>query len=122
MGGFPAFLRMDNGPEFVSNALADWCRFNGASTVFIEPGSPWQNARIESFNGRVRDELLNGEVFSSLLEAQVVIEDWRNDYNTHRPHSALKMQTPAACARTQAARWATDTTAPPAPRPADAAA
>lgn len=112
--GFPAFLRMDNGPEFVSHAIADWCRLNGADTVFIEPGSPWQNAWIESFNGRVRDELLNGELFGSLLEAQVVIEDWRHDYNTRRPHSAIGMATPAAYAQTQAARWAACTTAPPA--------
>ena len=113
--GFPAFVRMDNGPEFVSHAIADWCRFNGAQTVFIEPGSPWQNAWIESFNGRVRDELLNGELFGSLLEAKVVLEDWRQDYNTRRPHSALRMMTPAAYARIQVARWATSTTAPPAP-------
>ena len=112
--GFPAFLRMDNGPEFVSHAIADWCRFNGAQTVFIEPGSPWQNAWIESFNGRVRDELLNGELFGSLLEAKVIVEEWRCDYNTNRPHSALRMLTPAAYARTQAARWAAPEQAPPA--------
>ena len=71
--------------------------------IFIEPGSPWQNAYVESFNGRARDELLNGEQFDSLLEAKVVISDWRIDYNTDRPHSSLGMLTPAA----YAARWTT---------------
>ena len=113
--GFPAFLRMDNGPEFISHAIADWCRFNGAATVFIDPGSPWQNAWIESFNGRVRDELLNGELFGSLLEAKVVIEDWRLDYNTNRPHSALGMLTPTEYARLEATRWTSETATPPEP-------
>jgi len=86
--GAPAFVRFDNGPEFIAHAVADWCRFNGVGTVFIDPGSPWQNAWIESFNGRLRDELLNGWHFDSLLEAQVLIEDWRIDYNNNRPHTA----------------------------------
>ena len=77
----PVYVRFDNGPEFVAHAVADWCRFNGTGSVFIDPGSPWQNAWIESFNGRLRDELLNGWQFDSLLEAQVIIEDWRIDYN-----------------------------------------
>ena len=93
--GAPVYLRFDNGPEFVANAVADWCRFNGTGTVFIDPGSPWQNAWIESFNGRLRDEYLNGQQFDSLLEAQVLIEDWRIDYNMNRPHSAHGMLTPA---------------------------
>jgi putative transposase len=93
--GAPAYLRFDHGPEFIARAVADWCRFNSAETVFIDPGCPWQNAWIESFNGRLRDELLNGELFDSLLEAQVVIEDWRIDYNSRRPHSSLGMLTPA---------------------------
>ena len=92
--GAPAYLRFDNGPEFIARAVADWCRFNGVDTVFIDPGSPWQNAWIESFNGRLRDELLNGWHFDNLLEAQVLIEDWRIDYNTHRPHSAHGDLTP----------------------------
>ncbi len=92
--GAPAFLRFDNGPEFIARAVADWCRFNSVDTVFIDPGSPWQNAWIESFNGRLRDELLNGWHFDNLLEAQVLIEDWRIDYNTHRPHSAHGDLTP----------------------------
>ena len=86
--GVPGYVRFDNGPEFVAGAVADWCRFNTVDTVFIDPGSPWQNAWIESFNGRLRDEFLNGWQFDNLLEAQVLIEDWRIDYNEHRPHSA----------------------------------
>jgi len=92
--GAPAFVRFDNGPEFIAQAVADWCRFNGVGSIFIDPGSPWQNAWIESFNGRLRDELLNGWRFDSLLEAQVIIEDWRIDYNINRPHSAHGDLTP----------------------------
>ncbi|WP_268962987.1 IS3 family transposase [Rhabdothermincola sediminis] len=97
--GFPAYLRFDNGPEFIAQAVADWCRFNGVNTIFIDPGSPWQNAWIESFNSRLRDELLNGWHFDSLLEAQVLIEDWRIDYNTNRPHSAHGDLTPSEFAQ-----------------------
>jgi len=89
-------VRFDNGPEFIAHAVADWCRFNGVATVFIDPGSPWQNAWIESFNGRLRDELLNSWQFDSLREARVIIEDWRIDYNHHRPHGDL---TPAEFAQ-----------------------
>jgi putative transposase len=95
----PAFLRFDNGPEFIAAAVADWCRFNGVGTVFIDPGSPWQNAWIESFNGRLRDEFLNGWQFDSLLEAQVLVEDWRIDYNNNRPHGAHGELTLAEFAR-----------------------
>ena len=93
--GAPQHLRMDNGPELVAWALRDWCRLAGAGTIYIEPGSPWENPYVESFNGRARDELLNIEEFGSLLEAQVVIEAWRIEYNTYRPHSALGRLTPA---------------------------
>jgi putative transposase len=86
--GAPAHVRFDNGPEFIARAVADWCRFNDVDTVFIDPGSPWQNAWIESFNGRLRDEFLNGWHFDTILEAQVLIEDWRIDYNDNRPHTA----------------------------------
>ena len=86
--GSPAYVRFDHGPEFIAYAVADWCRFNGTDTVFIDPGSPWQNAWIESFNGRLRDEYLNGQRFDSLLEAKVLLSDWRIDYNMPRPHSA----------------------------------
>jgi putative transposase len=92
--GYPAFVRFDNGPEFIAAAVADWCRFNTVGSCFIEPGSPWQNAWIESFNGRFRDEFLNGWQFDSLREVQVLAEDWRIDYNTHRPHSAHGQLTP----------------------------
>jgi putative transposase len=92
--GPPRYVRFDNGPEFIAYAVADWCRFNGTDTVFIDPGSPWQNAWIESFNGRLRDEFLNGQRFDSLFEAQVLLEDWRIDYNHNRPHSAHGWLTP----------------------------
>jgi putative transposase len=95
----PAFVRFDNGPEFIAHAVADWCRFNGVGSLFIDPGSPWQNAWIESFNGRLRDELLNGWRFDSLLEAKVLIEDWRIDYNMNRPHSAHGDLTPSEFAQ-----------------------
>jgi len=101
--GFPAFVRFDNGPEFIAAAVADWCRFNTIGTCFIDPGSPWQNAWIESFNGRFRDEFLNGWQFDSLLEAQVLAEDWRIDYNTRRPHSAHGLLTPSEFAQ----QWTT---------------
>jgi len=96
--GYPKFMRFDNGPEFVAHAVADWCRFNNNKTLFIDPGSPWQNAWVESFNGRMRDEHLNGQLFDSLFEAQVFTEDWRIDYNINRPHSAHGWKTPAAFA------------------------
>jgi len=92
--GAPRYVRFDHGPEFIAYAVADWCRWNGTDTVFIDPGSPWQNAWIESFNGRLRDEFLNGQQFDSLLEAQVLTEDWRIDYNVNRPHSAHGWLTP----------------------------
>jgi putative transposase len=91
----PAVLRCDNGPEMTAYALRDWCRFSRAGTAFSDPGSPWQNAYVESFGGRVRDELLAVEMFSCLAEARVLIEDWRQDYNHHRPHSSLGMMAPA---------------------------
>lgn len=93
--GAPEYLRCDNGPEMTANALKDWCRFSGAGSAYIEPGSPWENPYVESFGSRIRDELLSGELFDTLLEAKVLIEDWRTDYNTARPHSALGMSTPA---------------------------
>ena len=99
--GAPKHLRMDNGPELIAWALRDWCRLAGLGTIYIEPGSPWENPWIESFNGRARDELLNITEFGSLTEARVVIEDWRNDYNTWRPHSSLGELTPAEYAAQQ---------------------
>lgn len=99
--GAPKYLRMDNGPELVAWALRDWCRLSGTGTCYIDPGSPWQNAYVESFNGRCRDELLNTEEFGSLLEAQVLVEAWRVEYNTYRPHGSLDGLTPSECF----ARW-----------------
>ena len=97
--GAPGFVRFDNGPEFIAHAISDWCRFNGAGSLFIDPGSPWQNAWCESFNGRLRDELLNQCQFATLLEAKVLLEDWRTEYNHDRPHSALGMLSPVEFAK-----------------------
>jgi len=93
--GVPTYIRSDNGPEFVAHAVRDWITAVGAKTAFIEPGSPWENGYCESFNARLRDELLNGEIFYSLREAQIIIERWRRHYNTRRPHSALEWRPPA---------------------------
>ena len=90
-----ASFRMCYGPEFIAEAVRDWIKAVGAKTAYIEPGSPWENGYCESFNGRMRDELLNGEVFYSLREAQIIIERWRTHYNTKRPHSALGYRPPA---------------------------
>ena len=97
--GAPAYVRFDNGPEFIAHAISDWCRFSGADSLFIDPGSPWQNAWCESFNGRLRDELLNQCQFATLLEAKVLLEDWRTEYNHDRPHSALGMLSPVEFAK-----------------------
>ena len=99
-GRRPELLRMDNGPELTANALRDWCRFGGSGSAYIEPGSPWQNPFVESFGGRVRDEVLAVEAFDSLLEAKTVIEEWRTTYNTQRPHGSLGWKTPTAYATT----------------------
>jgi putative transposase len=93
--GSPEHIRCDNGTELTSHALRDWCRFSKTGTAYIDPGSPWQNPYVESFNGKARDELLDVEEFSCLAEARVVIEDWREDYNERRPHSSLGMRSPA---------------------------
>ena len=92
--GTPKYLRADNGPEMIAWTLRDYCRLTGTTTAYIEPGSPWENPFVESFNGRLRDELLNIEEFACLTEAKVIIEDWRIQYNTYRPHSALSGLTP----------------------------
>lgn len=93
--GIPTHIRSDNGPEFTSKAIRAWLKELGINTLFIEPGSPWENGYNESFNGKFRDELLNGEIFYSLKEARIVIEQWRIHYNTVRPHSALNYRPPA---------------------------
>jgi putative transposase len=93
--GAPANVRADNGPELTAWALREWCRLGRTDTAYIEPGSPWQNPYVESFNARLRDELLNIEVFTTLGEARVLASDWRSDYNANHPHSALGMMSPA---------------------------
>jgi transposase InsO family protein len=93
--GVPEYLRSDNGSEFTSRLVRHWLSELGVRTLFIEPGSPWENGYIESFNGKFRDELLNGEIFYTLREAQVLIEMWRREYNRIRPHSSLGYRPPA---------------------------
>jgi len=93
--GAPEFLRMDNGPEFIAQALRDWLASRSTKTAYIEPGHPWQNGFRESFHGRFRDEFLSATVFNSVEEARVLIEAWRRDYNEERPHQSLGYLTPS---------------------------
>ncbi len=93
--GIPEHIRSDNGPEFTARAVRKWLNRLGVKTLFIEPGSPWENGYIESFNGKMRDELLNREIFTTLVEAKVLINQWRREYNQIRPHSALSYHPPA---------------------------
>lgn len=104
--GLPRYIRSDNGPEFAAKAVREWLARLGVQTLFIEPGSPWENGYCESFSGKLRNECLNQEIFYSLKEAQIVIERWRHHYNHVRPHSALGYRPPAPL------------TAIPIPRPA----
>ncbi len=97
--GPPENIRSDNGSEFTAKVVRQWLKRLGVQTLFIEPGSPWENGYIESFNGKFRNELLNGEIFYTLKEAQVLIEEWRREYNTFRPHSSLNYRPPAPEAR-----------------------
>jgi putative transposase len=93
--GVPEHIRSDNGPEMTAKIVRGWLAGLGATTLYIEPGSPWENGYCESFNGKLRDECLNGEIFYSLKEARIVIEQWRKHYNTIRPHSSLNYRPPA---------------------------
>lgn len=93
--GVPEYIRSDNGPEFVAKAVREWLGKNGSKTLYIEPGSPWENGYMESFLGKFRDECLNMEVFGNVREAQIVVEGWKEEYNERRPHSALGGLTPA---------------------------
>ena len=93
--GTPEYIRSDNGPEFTAKVVREWLSNLEVKTLYIEPGSPWENGYIESFNGKLRDEVLNVEVFDTLWEAQVLIERWRQEYNRIRPHSALDYRPPA---------------------------
>ena len=118
--GVPSHIRSDNGPELIAKALRDWIAAVGAKTAYIMPGSPWENGYCESFNSKLRDELLNGEIFYTLKEAKIIIEQWRRHYNTIRPHSSLGYKPPAP----EAVHWpatqpgpATPATPAIAPRP-----
>ena len=93
--GAPVYLRSDNGPEFTASLVRAWLQALAVQTLFIEPGSPWENGYVESFNGKLRDELLARETFTTLTEARILIERWRREYNTVRPHSALGYRPPA---------------------------
>ncbi len=93
--GVPDHIRSDNGPEFTAKRVREWLGHLGVKTLFIEPGSPWENGYVESFNGKLRDELLNVELFDTLLEARILVERWRTHYNTVRPHSSLGYRPPA---------------------------
>ena len=93
--GVPEHIRSDNGPEFTAKVVRKWLNQMEVKTLFIEPGSPWENGYIESFNGKMSDELLNGEIFTTLVEAKVLINQWRREYNQIRPHSALSYRPPA---------------------------
>ena len=97
--GIPEHIRSDNGSEFTAKAVRGWLNRLGVKTLFIEPGSPWENGYIESFNGKLRDELLNREIFTTLAEAKVLIGQWRREYNQVRPHSSLGYRPPAPEAR-----------------------
>jgi len=94
----PKFIRSDNGPEFIADAIKNWLGQKDVGTLYIEPGSPWENGYIESFNGKLRDEVLDRELFYSVKEAKVIVKNWRLEYNNHRPHSGLGYMTPAAFA------------------------
>ena len=92
--GIPEHIRSENGPEFTAKAIRKWLNRIGVKTLFIDPGSPWENGYIESFNGKLRDELLNREIFTTLKEAKVLIEQWRQEYNHIRPHNSLGYRPP----------------------------
>ena len=96
--GTPAYIRSDNGPEFIADAIRKWLKEKHVGTLYIEPGSPWENGYIESFNGKLRDDVLDRELFYSVKEAKVIVESWRLEYNNHRPHSSLGYMTPSVFA------------------------
>lgn len=98
--GTPEHMRSDNGSEFVAKEIQKWLHKASVRTLYIQKASPWENGHVESFNGKLRDELLNGELFLSTAEARYVLDEWRLNYNHHRPHSSLNWQTPAAYAAT----------------------
>jgi putative transposase len=97
--GMAEYIRSDNGPEFIARAIKEWLERHGVRSIFINPGSPWENSYIESFHGKLRDECLNQEIFSSVEQAGIVLENWREEYNNYRPHSALGGLSPLAYVR-----------------------
>lgn len=103
--GTPDYIRSDNGPEFIAKELRDWLLRVDVNTLYIEPGSPWENGYIESFNGKLRNELLNGEIFYTLNEAKIIIERWRHHYNHVRPHSSLNYKPPVPEAHENASNF-----------------
>jgi putative transposase len=118
--GAPQHLRSDKGPEFIAYAIVDWLAQQKIKTIYITPGSPWENAQIESFHDKLRDECLNRELFGSLLEARIILESWRVEYNTQRPHSSLGYRTPNKYAQALANQF-DGGCAPPNPAPLAAA-
>lgn len=118
--GKPGHIRSDNGPEFIANAIRDWLKEQGVGTIYIRPGSPWEQAYIESFHDKLRDECLNRELFGSLREAQVILEQWRREYNQARPHSSLGYLTPEEYTKEQS-NQSDGGYAPPNPAPLAAA-
>lgn len=115
--GAPRFVRSDNGPEFIAQAMRRYLDAARIGTLYIEPGSPWENGYAESFNGKLRDELLNAELFADLREAKALAAGWQNEYNHRRPHSSLKYQTPAAFAATCAMQTVPASLGAPPPNP-----
>jgi len=115
--GVPKHVRSDNGPEFIAKAIRAWLENANVQTLYIEPGSPWENGYAESFHGRLRDELLDSELFTCLAEAKMLSTQWRLEYNHRRPHSSLGYVTPASFAAAPAAEAAVGATPLPAPRP-----
>ena len=118
--GVPEHLRSDNGPEFIAFCIQDWLKAQEIKTLYIKPGSPWENGHIESFHDKLRDECLNRELFGNLQEARVILESWRVEYNERRPHSSLGYQTPSEYARRRTNRF-DGGCAPPNPAPLAAA-
>ena len=118
--GAPEHLRSDNGPEFIATCMQDWLKAQEIKTLYITPGSPWENGHIESFHDKLRDECLNRELFGNLREVRVILESWRVEYNERRPHSALGYRTPNEYAGTQMNRF-DGGYAPPNPAPLAAA-
>jgi len=110
--GAPEYIRSDNGPEFVAKAVKDWLSCNGVETIYIDPGSPWENAYVESFNGKMRDECLDANEFEGVRDARRSVNEWRREYNEYRPHSSLGYRTPAQFAA-EAARSPRTTSSSP---------